>query len=107
MVRRAGNMLWTSLPPSLKRRSGIHVSAADDGFDSGDTKHWEYGPRYHQDISLFTVCYRLTKRALQTFKELFETIFIISIVLSTNKGVTLRSRGCMTCIDYSLKSKSQ
>lgn len=41
-------MLWTSLPLSLKRRSGTRVSGADDGFVTGDIKHWDYGPRYHQ-----------------------------------------------------------
>lgn len=42
-------MLWIFQPPSLKRRSGTLVSGADDGFVTGDIKHWDYGPRYsHQ-----------------------------------------------------------
>lgn len=62
-------MLWTSLPPSLKRRSGTHVSGADDGFVTGDIKHWDYGPRYHQENEVIHSEFRLIKRDLQTFKE--------------------------------------
>lgn len=79
---RAGNMLWTSLPPSLKIRSGTRVSAGDGGFVTGNIKHLDYGPRYIQLYEVITVNWDHLGLIRREFQNLHETIFSVSIGLS-------------------------